>query len=112
MVISACCNLHFYSTFYIDLYNSKNPHFGYNKADGGNLGNGVRGSRHFNSKKVYCVTTDKSFDTLREASDFYNISAQTLSIHLRGELNRVLINKQATLWMYYEDYVKEFGEVC
>lgn len=61
-----------------------------------------------NSKKVICITTNKIFDSIKEAGQFYDIKSWR-------NISTVCKNKKAcgklpngTLlkWMYYDDYLK------
>ena len=90
---------------YIKLYKSRDDRFGYNKADGGDNGNGISGKEHFRTKPIYCITTNKMFDTLREAGKFYNIHPNMITMNLNGAINRIVIDGVNTIWRYYDDYL-------
>ena len=88
---------------YINLYNSNDDLYGYNRTIGGE--SFEKGGDHHNAKKVYCVTFDKIFNSIIEAEDYYeNISKGAISKMVRGEQNRVIINGINTVWCYLEDY--------
>lgn len=63
------------------------------------------------SKKVICLTTNKIFDCLREACDFYNInSIPNMTNCCQGKLKhcgRHPITRELLEWMYYDEYIKQ-----
>ena len=44
-----------------------------------------KGSKHSKSRKVKCITTDKEFNCLKEASEYYNVAYQNISACCRGK---------------------------
>lgn len=88
---------------YINLYNSNDDLYGYNRTIGGE--SFEKGGDHHNAKKVYCITFDKIFNSIIEAEDYYeNISKGAISSMVQGKQNRVIINGINTVWCYLEDY--------
>lgn len=67
--------------------------------------NGMWGKPAANRRKVMCVTTGKTFDSIKEASDHYKVAQCSISDCCRekrkhaGKLNGVLLQ-----WKYEEDY--------
>ena len=62
-----------------------------------------KGLNH-NSRKVYCITFDKTFNSLTEAENHYNIGRGVISSYLRGKCNKVIINGINTVWCYLEEF--------
>ena len=59
------------------------------------------------SKKVICITTGKIFNSITEASNYYNVSH--ISSCCRGELNSAgKLNGEPLKWKYLEDYNNDF----
>ena len=57
------------------------------------------------SKRVRCITTNKSFNSLKEASDFYGISISLLSSHLSSKRRRAGVDKnlkQDLIWEFIQ----------
>ena len=65
-----------------------------------------KGGKHHNARKVYCITFNKIFDSVKEANGYYGIKSSCISMMLQGKINRVMINGVNTIWCYYEDYLK------
>ena len=86
---------------YIRLYNSTNEDYGYNKSIGGDI---FEEGHAYRTTKVYCITFNKTFDSLSEATKYYNLRPKALSRHLRGKQNRILINGINTVWCYLDDF--------
>ena len=67
--------------------------------------NGMWGKPAANRRKVMCVTTGKTFDSIKEASDHYKVAQCSISECCKGKrkhagkLNGVLLQ-----WKYEEDY--------
>ena len=61
------------------------------------------------SKKVICITTGETFDSIKEASDHYNVAKTTISLCCRemrksaGKLNGTPLK-----WKYLKDYNNDF----
>lgn len=71
------------------------------------------GKYRYNSKAVVCVTTNKLFDTLTEAVNYYNLGGTSnLSKCCRGIYKSYgkLSDGTKLRWIYYEDYIKEFDK--
>lgn len=63
-----------------------------------------------NSKKVICLTTNKIFNCIREAGEFYNIKSHShITSCCKGKRTYCgkLPNGEPLQWMYYEDYLKQ-----
>ena len=67
--------------------------------------NGMWGKPAPNRRKVTCITTGETFDSLKEASDWYNVAQSSISLcckckrNYAGKLNGVRLQ-----WKYEEDY--------
>jgi len=72
--------------------------------------NKTLGKDNYASKRVICTTTNKIFDCIREASDYYNIpkSRNAISGCCVGKHKYIgkLEDGTPLVWMYYEDYLK------
>ena len=68
------------------------------------------------SKKVICVTTDKVFDCIREASDYYNMPTNRNAISGccmgKHKYTGKLEDGTPLVWMYYEDYLNRKDETA
>ena len=65
---------------------------------------------HPRSKEIICITTNKVFKTIKDASEFYNIGKTGISQNLSGKVNSSgEINGEPLVWIYLEDY-KKFTE--
>lgn len=63
---------------------------------------GMKGKRNIRARKVICVETNMVFDTIVEASEYYNINKKSISgccVHRRKRAG-------AFHWMYYDEYLK------
>lgn len=62
-------------------------------------------------RKVICITTLKVFNSIKEASLFYNCNKNTICMVCRGERNfsGKLADGTKLKWMYYEEYLKTLG---
>lgn len=90
----------------IAYYDTMNPKLGYNKVDGGGNGvpneevraklresklgdkngwYGVRGESNPYSKKIYCITNDKIYSSVRECADELNLNISCVSSCCSGE---------------------------
>lgn len=66
-------------------------------------------------RKIICVDNKKIFMTMKDACLLYGINMGNLCDCIRSKTRKtcgVDENNNKLHWMYYEDYVKEFGEVC
>lgn len=99
---------------YINIYNTTNPKYGYNKKYGGSSGKHTEYTKNKMSeiqtnmfgKKIICVTTSEIFDSIAKASEKYNISNGNIVLCCKGELNKAgSYNKKPLQWLYYEDYL-------
>ena len=53
---------------------------------------------------VYCITTDMTFETLKEASDHYNVVSATISKCCKGKLKFAgRFGGQKLKWKYVEE---------
>lgn len=62
----------------------------------------LRKSHENHKKSVRCITTNKTFDSLKEASEFYQISVSLLSGHLAGRRRRAGVDKDTQQDMIWE----------
>lgn len=64
-------------------------------------------------KKVYCLTTNKKFNSMKSACEYYNISPSGISQCCKkkskycGKLN----DGQKLIWIYYEEFIKN-NTIC
>ena len=57
-----------------------------------------------NIKKVICITTGKKFDSITEASNWYNVARNTISFCCKGKRNYAgKLNGIKLQWKYEED---------
>ena len=57
------------------------------------------------SKKVICITTGKTFDCIKDAGDWYNVSRGNISLCCRGKIQSAgKLNGTKLQWKYVEDY--------
>ena len=66
----------------------------------------LKGEYHPRAKKVICITTNKIFNTTKEASEFYDIKAKShISACCKGKRNYCgkLEDGTKLQWKYYED---------
>ena len=61
------------------------------------------------SKEVICTTTNKKFDSILEASLFYNINPSGISSCCQGRTSScgTLYGNTPLCWLYYNDYLKK-----
>jgi hypothetical protein len=64
-------------------------------------------------RRVICTTTNKVFISVMEASRFYHIVETGIRKCCKGDIKTSgkLKNGTRLQWKYYDDYIKEFGEV-
>ena len=123
---------------YISEYSSNNHEYGYNISSGGIGGCGLFGElngmygvspkdrmdektykswikkqkacKHIeNYKKIICLTTNKIFDSIKEASNFYHINERDISSCCRNILfsaGKHPNTKDEMVWQFYDDYIK------
>lgn len=109
---------------WIDIYNSTNSKFGYNKKEGGHHGKyteeaksrmsgenhpfyGLYGKDNPMSKKVICLNDENIFYGLREAMENYNLSSLTqICDNCNGGRKYVISNGEKLVFRYYDDYIK------
>ncbi|MDF2588230.1 MAG: hypothetical protein K0S41_2071 [Anaerocolumna sp.] len=112
--------------FLINKFKSNDKKYGYNIANGGNSngkhskdtllklskshsgsGNAMYGKSGKDSpisKKVICLTTNKIFDSINEAAEFYNIQHAHISACCKGRLfSTGRYNNICLQWAYYDD---------
>ena len=70
-----------------------------------------KGSNHYGSRKVYCLTINKEFNSIAEAEKYFNMKRSNISSCCRGERDYAgkLEDGTKLKWMYYEDYIKKYG---
>ena len=64
------------------------------------------------SIKIICITTNKIFNSIKEAGDFYNIKSFQNNVckHLKGKRNYVGKHPETgekLKWMYYDEYIEQ-----
>lgn len=73
----------------IKKYNTQNSNFGYNIAEGGSSGNGLKGENHPNSKPVYQYDLDGTFirkwENAQRASEELGISVSDIHANCRND---------------------------
>lgn len=69
------------------------------------------GAGNGSARKVVCITTNKVFDTIKEASDFYNANINSIIRVCQHKSNSAgqLSDGTKLQWAYYEDYLKGGG---
>lgn len=112
---------------WISIYKSTDRKFGYNFTDGGSngkpneevnfrnslskLGKNLR-SKNPNSKKVICLTLNKEFNCILDASDQLNINRTMICDACSGRRKSAgKINDKKLVWMFYDDYLNDKVEV-
>ena len=61
-------------------------------------------------KKVLCITSDKIFDSIKQASEFYNLTHSNIISCCQGKrksAGKHPITKEKLKWMYYDEYIEE-----
>jgi group I intron endonuclease len=132
------CN---YEIHYISLFNTNNSKYGYNLTVGGDasaslsdeakekirlsklgnhhsdetkekMRNRKLGKLHPNAIKVICLNTLKTYDTLQQAADEYNIKGSDnisrCCRHLIKSAGKDKLTHEKLVWMFYEEYIKSF----
>ena len=64
------------------------------------------------ARKIICITTNKLFNTIKEAGDFYNIKGYSnIGKCCKGDYKTYGKLKDGTRlqWMYYEDYINQLS---
>lgn len=107
---------------WIRTYNSTNRDYGYNFTDGGangkptedvrlrnsmsKIGKGLR-SENPNAKKVICLTTNKMFDCIEDAAEYYDANSKGIIFVCRGKRKSSgqLEDGTKLTWMYYDEYI-------
>ena len=61
-------------------------------------------------KKIICLNNKKVFNTLKEASDYYNVLRTGISACCRGVYKSSGTDKEGNklFWMYYKDYLDKW----
>ena len=63
----------------------------------------------YRKQKVICITTGKIFNTIKEASNYYNVVRQNISACCRGKYKSAgKLNGMRLKWKYVEDYNNDF----
>lgn len=115
---------------WIAIYDSMNREHGYNFTEGGSNGKQSEEvkkrnslskigknklSENPNSKKVICLTTNKTFECILEASKYYDINRCSIIQSCSGKRKTggKLEDGTKLVWMYYKDYInnKELVEI-
>lgn len=90
----------------IKFFNTNSSNFGYNLTYGGNGTIGIRhcGTSNGRATKVKCVTTNRVFNTILEASDCYNIGRQHIGSVCTGKRQYAgKLNGIPLIWEYYKE---------
>ncbi|MFD2216512.1 hypothetical protein [Metabacillus endolithicus] len=80
----------------------------------------ISGGNNSHARSVFCITTNKPFNTAKEGSLYYNIGVNGSSVTscCKGRLKSAGKDPETgekLTWMYYEDYIKSkdiHKEVC
>ena len=58
---------------------------------------------------VICLTTNKVFNTIKEAAEFYNLNTSGINQVCKGKMKTSgsLPDGRRLKWKYYDDYIKE-----
>lgn len=66
-------------------------------------------------KKVFCLNNNKTFNSIKEASIYYNISSgSSIIVSCKNECKSAgkdPVTKEPLRWMYYEDYLQIYKKV-
>jgi group I intron endonuclease len=70
---------------------------------------GKLGENNPSSKKVICITTNKIFESMTNASKYYGCSLPSISICCKGKRKSAgkLQDGTRLKWMYYDEYIKQ-----
>jgi hypothetical protein len=62
---------------------------------------------HHKGKSIICITTGKQFDSMVEASDFYNCNPNTIALCCKGkrQSSGKLEDGTKLVWVYYNEYI-------
>ena len=66
----------------------------------------LKGSKHPNSHKVICITTNKTFDTMKEATIFYKVSQSSITMCCQGKYKyagKHPVTGEKLVWKYLEE---------
>jgi hypothetical protein len=68
--------------------------------------------RQGGSKKVICITTGEIFNTLKEASEKYNVPFANIGSCCKGYTRAIedTVTGEKLVWKYYRDYIKDIEE--
>lgn len=75
----------------------------------------VKYSKNPNSKKVYCVTTGRKFDCMKEASEYYQINHRSISDCCRGRYKSAgkhPVTGEKLIWRYINKKGDEYRWCC
>jgi group I intron endonuclease len=66
-----------------------------------------KGKNNPRAKSIICITTNKIFDTAKEAGEAYNVNRGDIGQCCKGKLlfAGTLPNKTKLIWMYYDEYL-------
>lgn len=96
---------------YIEIYNTTNSKYGYNKKQGGNNGKLNQDIIHKisekNQKKIICITTNEIFDSIKLASEKYCVSPSSISecCYHRFLSSGKLQDGTPLQWLFYEEFL-------
>ena len=67
------------------------------------------GENHPSATKVICTTTNKIFNTIKEAMEYYNIKSNHISDVCNGDRKSCgkLSDGTKLVWMFYKDYLEQ-----
>ena len=64
------------------------------------------GKNNCNAKQIICLNTKRRFDTIRQASKFYNVDDGSLCKACKGkQISSGFFNDERLAWMYYDEYL-------
>ena len=68
----------------------------------------LNANKHKRYKKVICITTNKIFDSIANASRFYSINSSDISRCCRGKIHTSgkLSDNTPLKWMYYDKFLE------
>ena len=67
----------------------------------------ITGNNNYLSKSVICITTNKIFNTIKEAEKYYNCYGISRCCNNKSKTAGKLKDGTKLTWMFYEDYIKE-----
>lgn len=110
---------------HVDFNGKNNPNYGkhLSKESKSKIGNANKGNKNGmygksgkespTSRKVICITTNKEFDTLKEAGEFYKCHRSGIGKCCQGKQKSCGVLNDGTRleWMYYDEYLLEYKQI-